>query len=73
MRMKQQEKREVKDMTEKQAALLAELLEEEDLEDNERYVFRGIFDSKVSTSYDASVLISHIIGLLNFRRRFAQA
>ena len=59
-----------KDMTAKQEALLKELLDGEELKRAEQKVFGRILEFEVSTSRDASVLISHILGLLNFRRQF---
>ena len=70
--MEKQSSSEVKQMTEKQEALLTELLDGDELKDAERYVFKGILETKVSTSKDASALISHILGLLNFRRQFGE-
>ena len=61
-----------REMTSKQEALLNELLDSEELKEAERYVFGQILQSKVSASKDASVLISHILGLLNFRRQFGE-
>ena len=61
-----------REMTSKQEALLEELLDGEELKEAERYVFGQILESKISTSKDASVLISHILGLLNFRRQFGE-
>ena len=61
-----------KDMTSKQEALLNELLDSEELKRAEQKAFGRILESKVSTSRDASVLISHILGLLNFRRQFGE-
>lgn len=63
---------EVKEMTAKQLDLLKELLDTEELKEAECYVFRQILESKISTSRDASVLISHILGLMNFRRQFGE-
>ena len=61
-----------KEMTSKQETLLKELLDSEELKEAECYVFGQILESKVSTSKDASALISHILGLLNFRRQFGE-
>ena len=61
-----------REMTSKQETLLEDLLSGEELKDAECYVFRQILESKVSTSKDASALISHILGLLNFRRQFGE-
>ena len=61
-----------KDMTAKQEDLLNDLLDGEELERAEQKVFGRILKSRVSTSRDASVLISHILGLLNFRRQFGE-
>ena len=61
-----------KEMTSKQEALLEEFLDGEELKEAERFVFGQILESKVSASKDASVLISHILGLLNFRRQFGE-
>ena len=59
-------------MSSKQEALLRDLLDGEELKEAECYVFGQILESKVSTSKEASVLISHILGLLNFRRQFGE-
>ena len=61
-----------KEMTSKQEALLEDLLDGEELKEAERFVYGQILESKVATSRDASVLISHILGLLNFRRQFGE-
>ncbi len=61
---------EAKQMTAKQEDLLKEILESEELSDSESRRLKGIFKSRVSTSEDASVLISHVLGLLKFRRHF---
>ncbi len=63
---------EAKEMTPKQLDLLKELLDSEELKEAERYVFGQILESKVSTSRNASVFISHILGLMNFRRPFGE-
>lgn len=63
---------EVKEMTPMQEALLREILESEELSDSESQRLRKIFKSRVSTSEDASVLISHVLALLKFRRHFPQ-
>ncbi len=64
---------EVKEMTSKQEALLKEILQSEELSDSESRKLKGIFKSRVSTSEDASVLISHVLGLLKFRRHFVDS
>ena len=61
---------EAKQMTAKQEDLLREILQSEELSDSECRRLKGIFKSRVSTSEDASVLISHVLGLLKFRRHF---
>ncbi len=63
---------EVKEMTPKQEALLREILQSEELADSESQRLKTIFKSRVSTSEDASVLISYILGLLKFRRHFPE-
>ena len=63
---------EVKEMTPKQEALLKELLESEEPLDSESQSLRDIFESEVSTSEDASVLITHVLALLKFRRHFGE-
>jgi len=60
----------VKEMTPKQEALLKELLDGDELPDSERQELRHVFESQVSTSEDASVLITYILGLVKFRRHF---
>ena len=70
--MEQRNDREVKQMTEKQQAFLTELLDREDLKNGERLVFGKILETRVETSKDASVLISHILGLLDFRQHFGE-
>lgn len=61
-----------KEVSSKQRALLDELLGSEELKQPERYVFGQILKDKVATSRDASVLISHMLGLLHFRRHFGE-
>ena len=61
---------EAKEMTSKQEALLREILQSEELADSECQTLKEIFKSRVSTSEDASVLISHVLALLKFRRHF---
>lgn len=68
--MERQNGYEPKDVSEKQRALLDELVNSDELEDAERRAFGRILRNNVSGSRDASVLISHILGLLNFRRQF---
>ncbi len=63
---------EVKEMTSKQEALLKEILDGEELSDSESRNLKSIFRSRVSTSEDASVLISHVLALLKFRRHFLE-
>lgn len=63
---------EVRQMTAKQDDLLNEILESEELSDSESRELKGVFKSRVSTSEDASVLISHVLGLLKFRRHFLE-
>lgn len=70
--MEYEESSQAKEMTSKQEALLKELLDGEELERAEQKVFGRILKSRVSTSKDASALISHILGLLNFRRQFGE-
>ena len=61
---------EAKEMTPKQEALLREILQSEELLDSESQGLKEIFESRVSTSEDASVLITHVLALLKFRRYF---
>ncbi len=63
---------EVKEMTSKQHALLMELLKSEELRQDEVKIFTGVLDSEVSTSADASALISYMLGLVRFRRQFGE-
>jgi hypothetical protein len=63
---------EVKEMTPKQEDLLKEILDSEELSDSESRSLKSIFRSRVSTSEDASVLISHVLALLKFRRHFGE-
>ena len=59
-------------MTEKQEALLRELLDREELKNGKRLLFGKILETGVYTSRDACVLISHMLGLLNFRQHFGE-
>ena len=72
MKMQREYGVEVKEMTYKQETLLREILESEELLDFESQSLRKIFKSRVSTSEDASVLITYILGLLKFKRHFPQ-
>ena len=63
---------EVKEMTPKQEDLLREILKSEELSDSESQRLWKIFKSRVSTSEDASILITYILGLLKFRRHFGE-
>ena len=71
--MERQGSSETKEITQKQADLLSELLDSDELESAERKVFGGILRTRVKSSRDASALISHILGLLQFRRQFGNA
>jgi hypothetical protein len=70
--MERRNDREVKHMSEKQESLLKELLDREELKNGERLLFGKILETRVETSKDASVLISHILGLLDFRQHFGE-
>ena len=65
-----QQNNEVKLRTANQELLIVKLMKSRKLKDSEYRELRNILDSKVSTSYDASVFISYLLATVNFRRVF---
>ena len=69
--MEEQKKPEIKAVTPAQEVLLSKLLKSKLLLDAEYREFRDVLDKRVICSYDASVLIAHILGILRYRRQFS--
>jgi len=61
---------EIKDVSNAQEDLIVKLLKSSKLRDKEYRMLREILDNKVLTSYDASIFIGHVLGLVKFRRHF---
>jgi len=62
--------KEVKSVTVNQEILIKKLLKSRKFKDVEYRELRNVLDNKVQTSYDASVLINYLLGVLSFRRNF---
>lgn len=68
--METENRTEIKQVTPAQEALLSKLLKSKLLLDVEYREFRDVLDKRVICSFDASVLIAHILGILRYRRQF---
>ena len=68
--METENNKEVKQVSTAQQVLMTKILKSSKLKDFEYRVFKEILDSKVTTSYDASVFIEYVLGMLKFRRHF---
>jgi len=53
-----------------QQILMAKILRCAKLKDSEYRMLRNIIDTRITLSYDASVVINYVLGLLKFRRHF---
>jgi len=69
--MDEQKKPEIKQVTPAQEVLLSKLLKSKLLLDAEYREFREVLDKRVICSFDASVLIQYILGILRYRRHFS--
>jgi len=68
--METEKKSETKAVTTAQEVLLVKILQSKKLTDSEYREFRGLLDKRVVCSFDASVLIQHILGILRYRGHF---
>lgn len=59
-----------KTVTSNQEILIAKLLRSRKITDKEFRTFTAVKENKIITSYDASILIAHLLTLINFRRTF---
>ena len=69
--MDEEKKPEFKAVTPAQEVLLSKLLKSKLLLDIEYREFRNTLDKRVICSFDASVLIAHLLGILRYRRQFS--
>ena len=69
--MDEEKKLQIKAVTPAQEVLLSKLLKSKLLLDAEYREFRDVLDKRVICSFDASVLIAHILGILRYRRQFS--
>ncbi len=67
---KSENKKEFKQVSVDQQILIAKILRSSKLKDAEYRMLRNIIDTRITSSYDASVLINYVLGLLKFRRHF---
>jgi len=60
----------VKQMTSNQEILIKKLLKSRKFKDAEYKELRSFLDKKVTTSYDASILISYLLATIGYRKHF---
>lgn len=68
--MENEKKPAISPVTPAQEVLLVKILQSKKLKDSEYREFRSVLDKRVICSYDASVLINHILGIMRYRRHF---
>ena len=68
--METENNEERKTVTSNQEILIAKLLRSRKITDKEFREFTAVKENKIVTSYDASILIAHLLTLISFRRTF---
>jgi len=68
--MEQENSGDLKPATAEQKNLIRKILQSSRLKDSEYRMLKKLVDSKVVSSYDASVLIDYVLKVLRFRRHF---